>query len=248
MKSAKKIRQTLAALAMASLLLGTALTASAGGPPPPPPPPWKPTNVKEVLFVLDPNMRTHLGCKLTDACANPAIDFVNRHIDYLHASLEGVQANLRIYRDMRFVSTSIAPEKFVEGLKPFLAQGYDYVILVTPLKSGYQNNIVGGAQKWGELAWFSAQGNSQQSFAHEFGHLQGAGHSRDEMNFPSWAVGYKKSASQGTLMRNDAPRADLYSDQERAGWGDAQHSVGRLLREMNGRYTRWQGVIAPPLH
>jgi hypothetical protein len=234
------------------LLLGSAFTASAGSPPPPtapPPPPWKPTNVKKVLFVLDPDMKSHLGCKATDACTTQAREFVNRHVDYMHTVLEEVSANLALSPHVQFHPTFTPALRFDETLAP-LAKGYSFAFLITARKSWDQyKDLYGRSQHWGKYGWFSAQGNSRQTFAHEFGRMQGAGYSRETLTFPRWAVGYKKTSTQGTLMRIDvASRYDFYSDHEIPGWGNAEHSVGRLIRESNGRYTRHRGVLAPPLY
>ena len=248
MQHRKHCSRSFTALAMSVALLGASFAATAGGPPPPPPPPWKPTNTKTLLFVVDASVQKQLGCSGYKACMAAVRQMLCGHHDYLHGMIEGASANLRLDGTFLLVDKVIKPSEFRTVLAPYRSMyGTDYAMLVTALKSGVNNDIVGEAEKWGHLAWYSTQGNARQHFAHEFAHLQGAGHRREEQNLPTWAVGYKRNPWHGTLMRNDVPRADLYSDHEKSGWGDAHHSVARLLRETNGRYTRWQGVIAAPL-
>jgi len=161
-----------------------------------------------------------------------------RQVDYLNRVLETASVNLSLQGKVVFADRSFAEHEYLSAAGQYgAAHRADYAFLLVNREDGRGQSV------WpGNVGWYSMNGNVGQKLARHFGILNGAGHA----SVVPWAMGYR-SGFVGTLMRRDVPVvADLYSDHERVGWGDAQHTVSRLLREKYGRYTRWQGVIAPP--
>jgi hypothetical protein len=230
---------------LAVLALSTASFAGS-----PPPPPWNPTKKLRIYFVLNDELRAaNLLCAKQKVQHCPTgTQLAQRKIDYLNGVFEANRVNLRA--EAAGVWEYPGNLRHHDGIREYnhdyvltkrrKAAGADMILVVNHTALG---SVHGGAAT--TEGWYAMQGNHNQHFAHEVGHMLGAGHGPGDWARKPYAVGFNAVMVSDLMGSAWYGKVDHYSDHETK-MGNINQSVGRYLRETYGRYSRYTGHGEPP--